>query len=332
MAVQNSVRSYLGIAKETVKGTAVAPTDFIPVMVDSLKPVDLVDPLYDTGLRGSMVTNYNYIPGRTRSTFDFGGSVFADTIGYPIAGIMGSDVTTFDDPTYIHDITLINQSAVGADAQPNSYTLTDFYAADVRSYPGIQFHDFSLKFNADGMLEYDAKATGWASEVVATPTPSFSTVLPTPVWQGTVSIAETSVAYTVSGNLDVKRSVTPIYGISGTQDPYQIFVGPMEVTGKFTFVMENDDQLLNFLENTQPSIQISWAYGTGANAVAIVATISKGAYTAAVIERGQDYVQVTCDINAMANTNDAGALGGYAPIAFSLQNLVTSGTYTTISD
>ena len=82
MTVQNSVRSYLGIAKEATKGTAVAPTDFIPVMVDSLKPVDLIDPLYDTGLRGSMVTNYNYIAGRTRSTFDFGGHVFPDTIGY----------------------------------------------------------------------------------------------------------------------------------------------------------------------------------------------------------------------------------------------------------
>jgi hypothetical protein len=327
MAAQNSVRSYLGIAKEVTKGTAVAPTDFIPVMVDSLKPVDLVDPLYDTGLRGSMVTNYNYIPGRTRSTFDFGGSVFADTIGYPIAGIMGSDVTTFDDPTYIHDITLINQSAVGADAQPNSYTLTDFYAADVRSYPGIQFHDFSLKFNADGMLEYDAKATGWASEVVSTPTPSFSTVLPTPVWQGTVSIAETSVAYTVSGNLDVKRSVTPIYGISGTQDPYQIFVGPMEVTGKFTFVMENDDQLINFLDNTQPELIVEFTQGTGATQTSIVFHVGKGAYTTAAIDRSGDHVAIAVDFSAIATTGDAGTTGGYSPITWVLENAVPTGTY-----
>ena len=48
MAVQQSVRSYLGIAKEVTKGTAVAPTDFIPVSKDSLKPVDIVDPLFDT--------------------------------------------------------------------------------------------------------------------------------------------------------------------------------------------------------------------------------------------------------------------------------------------
>ena len=77
MAVQQSVRSYLGIAKEVTKGTVVAPTDFIPIAKDSLKPQDIIDPLYDQGLRGSNVLNYNYIPGRTRSTFDFGGAVFA---------------------------------------------------------------------------------------------------------------------------------------------------------------------------------------------------------------------------------------------------------------
>ena len=40
MAVQNTHRSYLGIAKETTKGTAVQPTDFIPVTASKLKPVD----------------------------------------------------------------------------------------------------------------------------------------------------------------------------------------------------------------------------------------------------------------------------------------------------
>jgi hypothetical protein len=205
--------------------------------------------------------------------------------------------------------------------------LTDFYAADVRSYPGIQFHDFSLKFNADGMLEYDAKGTGFASEVVSTPTPSFSTVLPTQVWRGTVSIGGSTISNTVSGNIDLTRAVTPIYGIASTQDPYQIFTGALEATGKFTFVMENDNQLLNFLNNTQPAIVLNWAYGTGATAVQIQATITKGAYTAAVIERGQDFVQVTIDLNAQANTTDDGASGGYAPIKWVLQNAKASGTY-----
>ena len=327
MSVQASVRSYLGIAKEVTKGTVVAPTDFIPVAKDNLKPVDLVDPLYDTGLRGSNVVNYNYIQGRTRSTFDFGGAVFADTIGYSIAGLLGSVATTGASAPYTHTISLENSLTSDVDVQPLSYTLTDFYAVDVRSYPGCQFSDFSLKFNADGMLEYDAKTTGWASTTVSDPTPTFSTVLPTPVWRGTVSIAGASVATAMEGNIDMTRAATPIYGISNTQNPYQIFLGPLEVTGSIKFVMENDSQLLNFLNNSQPAIVLDWAYGSGATQVQISATITKGAYTAAVIERGDDFVSVTIELNGQANTTDAGSTGGYAPIKWVLKNAKASGTY-----
>jgi hypothetical protein len=327
MSVQASVRSYLGIAKEVTKGTVVAPTDFIPVAKDNLKPVDLVDPLYDTGLRGSNVVNYNYIQGRSRSTFDFGGAVFADTIGYSIAGLLGSVATSGASAPYTHVISLENSLTSDVDVQPTSYTLTDFYAVDVRSYPGCQFSDFSLKFNADGMLEYDAKTTGWASSTVADPTPTFSTVLPTPVWRGTVSIAGASVATAMEGNIDMTRAATPIYGISNTQNPYQIFLGPLEVTGSIKFVMENDSQLLNFLNNSQPAISLDWAYGSGASQVQVSATITKGAYTAAVIERGDDFVSVTIELNGQANTTDAGSTGGFAPIKWTLKNAKPSGTY-----
>jgi hypothetical protein len=327
MALQQSVRSYLGIAKEATKGTVVAPTDFIPVSKDSLKPQDIVDPLYDTGLRGSNVLNYNYIPGRTRSTVDFGGAVFADTIGYGLAGLLGAVATTGVSAPFTHTISLLNSLTAGADAQPISYTLTDFYAVHVRSYPGCQFSDFSLKFNADGMLEYDTKTTGFASSTVADPTPTFSTVLPTPVWRGTVSIGGSAVSSAMSGNIDMARPVTPVYGISATQDPFQVFLGPLEVTGKITFLMETDAELTNFLSNTQPAIVLNWAYGTGATAVQIQATITKGAYTAAMIERGEDFVQVSIDLNGQSNTTDAGASGGFSPIKWVLQNAKASGTY-----
>jgi len=327
MPIQASSRSYVGIAKEVTKGTVVAPTDFIPVAKDSLKPADIYDPLYDTGLRGSNVMNYNYIQGRSRSTFDFGGAVFADTVGYAIAGLMGSVATTGASAPYTHTISLKNSTTSSTETQPISYTLTDFYAVGVRSYPGCQFSDFSLKFNADGMLEFDTKSTGWVSSTVSDPTPSFSTVLPTPVWRGTVSIGGSSVTTAMEGNIDMKRAVTPIYGISNTQNPYQVFLGALEVTGTIKFVMDADTQLTNFLSNSQPAIVLNWAYGAGASAVQIQATITKGAYTAAVIDRGDDFVTVTIELNGQGNTTDAGSTGGYAPIKWVLQNAKASGTY-----
>jgi len=327
MAVQASVRSYVGIAKETTKGTAVAPTDFIPVAKDSLAPVDIVDPLYDTGLRGSNVVNYNYIPGRKRSTFDFGGAVFADAIGYPLAGLMGACATTGASAPYTHTISLLNSLTSNVDVQPISYTMTDFYAVAVRRFPGCQFSDFTLKFNADGMLEYDTKTTGWASSTTTDPTPTFSTVLPTPVWQGTVSIGGSAVSTAMEGSIEMKRAVTPIYGISQTQNPYKVFLGGLEVTGTIKFVMETDAELTRFLTNSQPAIVLNWAYGTGASAIQIQATLTKGAYTAATVSRGDDFVSVTINLNAQSNTTDDGASGGFAPIKWVIQNAKASGTY-----
>lgn len=327
MTVQNSVRSYLGIAKETTKGTAVAPTDFIPINISKVKPVDVIAPLYDDGLRGSMVKNYNYIQGRKNSTFDFGGAVFADTFGWALGGIMGSVATVGASAPYTHTVSLKNASAVGADAQPTSFTLTDFYSANVRSFAGCQIHDLSLNFSADGLMEFDAKATGWASETVSTPTPAFSTVLPTPVWQGTVSIGGVPVAYTTTGSLALTRSVEPIFGISSTQNPYQVFVGPLETSGNFTFVMENDTELTRYLTNTQPAITLDWSNGSGATATQISATITKGAYVAASVERGKDHVEISVDVTGLANTTDAGSTGGYSPVKWTLKNAVAAGVY-----
>lgn len=327
MAVQNSVRSYIGIAKEVTKGTAVAPTDYLLVNKDTVKPVDVIDPLYDQGLRGAMVENYNYIPGRVRSTFDLGGAVFADGIGYALTGIMGACATTGASAPFTHTISLKNSLAASTDVQPLSYTLTDFYAAGVRTYSAQQFHDVTLKFNSDGMLEYDAKSTGFESATTTAPTPTFSTLLPTPVWQGTVSIGGTTITNAMSGSISLKRPVTPIYGISQTQDPFSIFVGALDVEGDIEFIMEADTELTRYLTNTQPAIVLNWAYGAGAAAIQIQATITKGAYTAASYDRGDDFVKISVSINGLGNTTDAGASGGFAPIKWVLQNAKASGTY-----
>jgi hypothetical protein len=218
---------------------------------------------------------------------------------------------------------LKNTTATASDAQPAAYTILDYYGANVRTYAGHQFHDFSLKWNADGLLEYDAKSTGWQSATASTPTPSFSTVLPTVVWTGTVSVGGTTVSTNTTGNIDMKRPVTPVYGISNVQTPYQVFLGALEVTGKATFLMENDTQLTNYLSNTQPALVFNWTTGTGATQTSIQATLTKGAYTLAVIERSKDFVEVLVDFNAQGNLTDAGAVG-YSPIKWVVKNAITT--------
>jgi hypothetical protein len=327
MAIQPSSKSFLGVALETTEGTPVAATDYIPILASSFKPVDVIGALYDTGLRGSMVENYAYLQGRKHTTFDFGGPVFADTIGYVLAACLGDVVTTGASAPYTHAIALKNAVATTGDAQPKSITLTDYYGANIRQYPGTSISDVGLTFNADGMLEYTAKGMGWASATVTAPTPAFSTVLPTQVWTGTVTVGGTSISNTITGSLQLTRKTDAIFGIANTQNPYQIFQGALTVTGKITFVMEDDTQLTNFLSNTQPALVFNWSTGSGSTATQLQFTATKGAYTAAAIDRSKDYVEVTIDFNAIGNTTDVGASNGYSPIKFQLKNAKPSGTY-----
>jgi len=322
-----SVRSYVGIAKEVTPGTPVAATDFIPLAKDSLKPVDIIAPLYDTGLRGSMAQNYNYIQGRRHTEIDLGGPVFADTVGYWLGGIMGSVVTTGASAPYEHTITLKNATGIGADAQPTSFTIEDMYVAENRFYPGCKVTNFVLTFNSEGMLEYTAKLMGWPSETTAVATPTFSDVVPTPVWRGEVSIGGDVIGYTTNGSVTCTRAAEAIFGINTAQGPYEIFVGALDSTGNFTFVMENDDQLLEFLDNTQPELIVTFTQGAGATQTSIVFHVGKGAYTTAAIDRSADHVSLTVDFSAIATTGDAGTTGGYSPITWVLENAVPTGTY-----
>ena len=324
---QPSVKSYLGVALETTKGTPVTATNFVPVTMNSFKPVDVIDPLYDTGLRGSMVENYAYLQGRKHTTVDFGGPVFADTIGYWIAGVLGDVTTTGSTAPYTHAIALKNAVGGSGDAQPKSLTITDFYSANTRQYPGVQVTDFGLTFNADGMLEYAVKTMGWASVTTSAPAPSFSTVLPTQVWTGTVTIGGSSVAYVRTGTLDLSRKAEAIFGVGNTQNPYQVFLGALTAKGKVTFVMQDDTELTRYITNTQPSLTFNFSTGTGATATQVQFTLSKGAYVTGAIERNADYVEVTVDIEGIANTTDVGATAGYSPVKFTLQNALPSGTF-----
>ena len=327
MAVQPSVKSYLGLALETTKGTAVTATDFVPITQTSFKPADVIAPLMDNGLRGSMVENYNYVQGRKHSEIDFGGLAFADTIGYWLAGVLGDVTTTGASAPYTHAIALKNSVGSAGDAQPKSLTITDYYSANTRQFPGCQVHEVGLSFNADGMLDYTAKLTGYPSATTSAPAPSFSTVVPTQVWTGAVTIGGTTISNSQTGTLTLTRKAEPVWGISNTQSPFSVFLGALTVTGKVTFIMEADTELTRYLNNTQPAITFNWSTGTGATATQIAFTATKSAYTVAMVERGKDYVEVTVDFQSLGNTTDAGTTAGYSPVKFTLQNAKPSGTY-----
>jgi hypothetical protein len=318
---QPTFRSFLGIAKEATFGTAVAATAFIPVK--SMKPKDKLTLLDDAGQRGSMVDSYGKIPGPLVSEYDFDGDVFPDTIGFPLTGVLGDITTTGASAPYTHALAVLNTGT----GQPPSYTLSDYYAITTRQYAGAKFSEVSMKFSGDGLLTYSAKATALGSATTSVPTPSYTAVTPIAGWTGAVTIGGSASTILVDGEVSIKRPVDIIHTVDATQAPYALWSGKVTVSGKLTMVMEDDAQLLNYLNNSQPSLDINYSQGAGAAAVQVKLHMTKAAFTTADIDRGKDYIAISVDFEAVANTTDVGASAGYSPIKVTLQNALASGTY-----
>jgi hypothetical protein len=304
----------------------VAATDFIPYL--AITPFDNVRYLDDKGLRGSMTDEYNVIQGKIYSEFEFSGDVFPDTIGYALSGVLGDVATSGSVAPYTHTMALLNSQA--SNGQPPTFTLSDYYslgAGSTRQFAGSQFSQLDVKFSADALLTYTARAVGFQSSVAANPSASFSSVAPVPSWVGTTTLAGSVTAIMAEGNINIQRPVTPIMTVDGTQRPYQLFAGPVTVDGSLLLVLESDTQLNYYLNNTQPTLSIDFASGTGSSAVQVKFQMTKCAFTVARVERSKDYIELNVTYRGMANTTDVGATGGYSPIKATLQNAKASGTY-----
>lgn len=313
--------SFLGIAKEVTPGTGVAATAFIPVSAPTGK--DALTMLPDKGLRGAMVDEYDEIAGVKSSTMDFGGDVFPDTIPWVLAGLLGDIATTGASAPYTHSISTLNTG----DGQPKSYSLTDYYAVEARQYPGSKFSEFGLKFSADGMLTYTAKTVGYPSATVTKPSTSFTAIPPLAGWVGSVAVGGASTLVVLDGELNLKRSVTVIDAVDGSQAPANIWAGPVSADGKLTVVMEDNAELLRYLNNTSTTLSVNYQQGAGASAVQVKFDLSKVKYSAAEIGRSKDYVELAITFKGLANATDIGVSGGYSPVKATIQNAVATGTY-----
>lgn len=320
-----SDRSYFGIAKEVTKGTGVVPTDYVP-LDPAPSPTDRLISLPDNGLRGSMVDNYDNIAGPLYSEYSFGGDVFADTIGYFISSLTGDVVTVGGSAPFTHTFAPKNTT----DGQGVSLSLSDYYgmgATTTRRFPGLQVQELTFKFDADGKLQWTGKATGFASALVANPTASFTAVSLKPAWEGTVNIAGVGKTFLVSGELTFKRELVVIHTVDGTQAPYAVWQGKYSGAGKMKIVHEDDTELTRYLTKTKPIVIFDFTDGAGAGLTQFKVTMSKCDYTLGEVKRGDEYVSSEYTLEALANTTDVGASGGYSPAKIQLQNAKPANTY-----
>lgn len=328
MAVFPGAKRFVGIAKEVTPGTAVAPALTIPL--DKFDPSDDVTQLDDQALRGSMSKQYGQYSGPVMSSWDMGGPMFGDALGYLLANVFGDYAVTGASPPYSHTFALKNSG----DGQPVTHTITDATGVPAtglaRQYPYSCISELTLNWNAEQLCAWEAKASAWPSVVPgAPPTNTLSTVPPIPSWQCKVGIGGPAAGGTLVSDiteisLSIAREVTPYNTADGTQAPFVIARGPIDVSGKFTQISQTEQRILDLLANTQPQLQILLSNGgAGPTLVSVQLDMQKVGYRSTKINQGTVFVY-DVEFQAIANSTNVGASAGLAPAKVVLQNAVTT--------
>ena len=267
------------------------------------------------------------------------------TITQPVARSHSSGVTvqpvtaTFNSKFAVYN---------GGNGQPVTHTFTHYEGTPAttgaRQFPSSCLSELTLKWNAEtALFTFEAKGSSWPSVIAAgTPTAAPSTVPPIASWRGLLGVSGpasggTLVSTAMDGEITIKRNLEPIFTAANTQSPLIIQRGACDVSGKVNFVAVSnsfsagtsaEQPYLFMINNTQPQVQLVLSNGS-AGAANITHTINtqSTAFTASKFDAAKDAIMYQASFDAIPNTTDSGISGGISPIAYTLANAVSPGTY-----
>lgn len=329
MAAYLVANSYLGIMPEATRGvlnTGGTPV-YIPVTSPQVTPNQVF--LRDEALRGSPVMLYDQVQGVRHDEYDFKSYLFSDTFPYLIKSVLGGTDTVTGSGPYTHNMKLLNNASTGS--QPESFSILDFDGANYFTLLGAQADSLDITFGAEAAAEASVKffANPYTSSTTApTPfsAPSLSAVHMIPAWDTTITVGGTVYNYISDGQLTLSRKTAPIFTM-GAQAPFVNFAGPLDVTGKFTAIVDSQSD--------------PWSTGTGATALtrspeslvitftdpndseastqySISFTMTSAQFLNVKRNRGKAYTEVEVEFAANADSTDA--TSGYSPIQANVIN------------
>lgn len=312
--------------------SAIGPTVYFPL--ETYKPSDVYDQLYDEAVVGSRTDNRGAVQGVRTSTFEIGGAFFADTFPYFLGATLGAEDYTGGSPN-THAFSVNNNVTASAvnvyPGQPPRVLVYNYDAYNTRIFSG-RFTDLTLTMDPKALLKFSAKFLGRASGVVANPTKSFSAIVPLPSWTGYATIASTDVGKILTAEITWANAESEaIPTLDGKQDPWDIYLGAVSTKGKFSLIFDDDTQQLNYYNATQPTVTLQFSRGTGASQQKIVIQMTQCNYEKAdIIQQGKAYVTEDIEFGGLGNTTDATVAGtGISTSKVTVSNATASGTVYT---
>ena len=316
-----SVNSFVQLGIEGTPGTLSSSLKTIPVSSPQVTPMQTF--LRDEAFRGSPASVYSQVAGVRHDEYDAKFYVYPDTFPLLAYATLVTDTVTGTTPK-VHTVKLKNDATTGS--QPPSVSIIDFDGQQAFQMLDAQATDLKLTFGAEAAIEATTKfiAQPW-SEVSTPGSLSIGSNTFVPGWDVALTIGGTSSAVLVDGEVNLTRSVAPIF-TAGQQNPYKTWAGPIDVSGRLKFVVESSDPLLlaanGSIALTQNTKAVVLTFTEPVTTYTTVITMSQVQFHDAKRTRDKAYVEVDANFTAQANTTDAGT--GYSPIKIVGQNTVTS--------
>ena len=327
----------MGLVVEATRGTL--PTGgtpvYIPVTSPQVTPMQTF--LRDEAFRGSPTTVYDQVQGVRHDEYDAKFYLFADTFGTLVKATLGGTDTVTGSTVYTHNIKLLNNAAVGS--QPQSYSIFDFDGANQFVMTGAQADSLNITFGAEAAADATVKFmanpyTSYTSAPAPFTTLSLSTEHLIPAWDTSITISGinsgAALTYIATGELMLARKTAPIFTM-GTQAPLVNFAGPIEVTGKFTAIVNstsdawstgNTAEALTRSPQTMTITMTDPNDTTSATNHSIAFTMTSVQFHDVKRTRGKEYTEVEVSFTANANATDATT--GYSPVQATIVNAVAA--------
>ncbi len=321
-AIQPGARSYWGIGKETTPGTGVIPLRYIPF--EEFSPVDDPHILEDKGVRGSMTGLYGTALGPLWSTASWKGKVFMDTTGDLVYNTTGDYAVSGTGP-YTHTFSTLNSG----NGQPVTHTWTDYQgltaSTGARTYPYACVEELTFTGNAEQLFDLSGKSTHLGSAAAgATPTNALTAELVQPSWESTVTINGVAATNVAEWTVTMQRQLIVKPVANGSQAPFVIARGELNMSGKLTFVAIDESPFTQHLSNTVQPLVITVNNGlTGAAQRTFTFQATKANYKKSALKRGP-LLGWENEFQCIGNTTDAGASGGESAGKITLLNGITT--------
>lgn len=236
------------------------------------------------------------------------------TLAYPLAFAQPSGATVTGLTS--HSWSLLNNGSAGN--QPLSCTITDHDGEEWRQITGAQLDKLTIKGNATGLVDYTCSWFGNPATNPSAPSPSFSSAKPAPGWSLQASIGGSAIQYIEDWEVDMGRGVKPIPALTGTEEYFMYFAGPMTATGKITVVEQTAaPELTKYLNGSVEAIDFTVFDVVSGYALNLHG--STAYFTTGELVRSKEWVEATLDFTFVGNATDATA-GGVSPLKATVAN------------